>query len=85
MRDLFNRSARVFGERTAVVDGSGCWSYHEVDQRANRLANALLSSGFSPGDRIAVLSEPRHEYVELYAAAAKCGVTVGGPEHTNAP
>lgn len=76
MRDLFNRSARVFGERTAVVDGSDCWSYHEVDQRANRLANALLSSGFSPGDRIAVLSEPRHEYVELYAAAAKCGVTV---------
>jgi len=43
---------------------------------SNRLANGLIDAGIAPGERIAVLANPCPEFVELYVAAAKLGVTV---------
>jgi acyl-CoA synthetase (AMP-forming)/AMP-acid ligase II len=76
LADVFRRSARIFAGRTAVIGDGGELSYRELDDRANRLANALTGWQVAPGDRIAVLSEPHGGYVETYIAAAKLGVTV---------
>jgi acyl-CoA synthetase (AMP-forming)/AMP-acid ligase II len=73
------RSFRVFADRIAVTsaDADGPrWTYGELGARAERLAAGLHATGLRRGDRLAVLSETRPEYVEIYAAAARLGITV---------
>ena len=53
-----------------------CWSYFELNDRVDRLTHVMLSLKVARGDRIAVLSENRHEYVELYLTAAKLGAII---------
>jgi acyl-CoA synthetase (AMP-forming)/AMP-acid ligase II len=54
------------------------FTFRETDQRANRLAQALLSAGFRKGDVVAFLTSNRAEIVEIYFALARTGV-VGVP------
>ncbi len=76
VRDLFQRAFRIFGPRIAVTAEAGQWTYAELGEQARRLAAALHGLGLRQGDRVAVLSETRPEYVAAYAALAELGVTV---------
>ena len=73
---LLRRSFRIFADRVALVCDEQRITYGELHERSERLAAALLAAGIEPGGRIAVLSPPRREFVECYAAAARLGVTV---------
>ena len=75
VRDLFQRAFRVHADRVAVTDENGSRTYRELGERAGRLASALHEAGLRRGDRVAVLSETRPEYVETYAALASLGIT----------
>lgn len=54
------------------------FSFRQVHQRTNRLANGLLAMGMQKGDTAAFLCTNRMEIVEVYLALAKIGV-VGIP------
>ncbi|MGD0563249.1 MAG: AMP-binding protein [Roseiarcus sp.] len=54
------------------------FTFRETDQRANRLAHALLNVGFKKGDVVAFLTSNRAEIVEIYFALARTGV-IGVP------
>ena len=56
LADIPQAQARRRGDETAVKFGERETSLAELDRQSNRIANALLSSGVRPGDRIAVLS-----------------------------
>jgi fatty-acyl-CoA synthase len=76
---LFRRAFRVFADRVAVTSDQPdepSWTYRELGERTDRLAAGLHASGLRRGDRLAVLSETRPEYVELYTAAARLGVAL---------
>ncbi|MCQ4323025.1 class I adenylate-forming enzyme family protein [Stutzerimonas stutzeri] len=73
---LFRFQAQYYGDRIALQDTERAYTYREVNERVNRLANLLSSLGVKHGDRVAVLSENRVEYIELQLAAAKIGVIV---------
>jgi long-subunit acyl-CoA synthetase (AMP-forming) len=63
---LFRRAFRVFADRVAVTSdqpGEAPWTYRELGERTDRLAAGLHASGLRRGDRLAVLSETRPEYV----------------------
>ena len=75
VRDLFRRAFRVYPGRVAVTSETGSWTYRELGERSGRLAGALRRLGIGRGDRVAVLSETRPEYVETYAALAELGAT----------
>jgi acyl-CoA synthetase (AMP-forming)/AMP-acid ligase II len=60
----------------AVVDGDRHRTYAELDQRANRLANALRDAGLQVGDRVAVLLGNRLEYPEVAAGIARGGLVM---------
>jgi len=60
--------------KEAVVDGDRRLSYRELNRRVNRLANALLELGLRNGDRMAILSYNRVEFIEVIMAAAKLGL-----------
>lgn len=72
--DQLRKSARMFPDRTAVDDGTRQLTYAELDERSDRLANALRDQGYVPGEStVAVLSENRGETVTLAYACAKLG------------
>jgi len=62
--------------RIALQQGEQTWTYANLNDRVNRLAHVLVARGIGRGDRVALLSENRKEYVELELAAAKLGVIV---------
>ncbi|WP_424138798.1 class I adenylate-forming enzyme family protein [Roseomonas chloroacetimidivorans] len=70
---LFHQQAGRAGSRIAIEDGSGVLSYEDLAARVHRLTHALHARGVRRGDRIALLSENRREYIELQLAAAQSG------------
>jgi fatty-acyl-CoA synthase len=73
---LFAGRARVHPGRPAVDDGQRVVTYGRLEERAARLAGVLRARGVARGDRVAILSENRVEYLELYLAAARIGAAV---------
>jgi len=53
---FLRRSAFVYPDKIAVVNGRQRFSYAEFNARVNRLATALQGAGIEPGDRVALLS-----------------------------
>lgn len=73
---LFLMRARLHPERWALVEGDRRLSYGDVARRAVALAGWLRGHGVGQGDRVAILSENRLEYLELFLAAAWIGAIV---------
>ncbi|MCI0438196.1 MAG: AMP-binding protein, partial [Chloroflexi bacterium] len=64
-------TSAIVPDRLAMVFEDRRITFEQMQQRANRLANALESLGVGSGDRIAILQVNCAEYVEAYFAAAK--------------
>lgn len=75
LNGILQRSFAVFADRVAVTSEGSSMTYRELDARSRRLAAALHARGIRRGCRVAVLSETRPEYVEVYAALALMGAT----------
>ncbi|TFZ05447.1 ATP-dependent acyl-CoA ligase [Ramlibacter henchirensis] len=50
------------------------YSFGEIDAQVNRLANALLSEGLRPGDRVALMLPSHPEHIVAILALAKVGL-----------
>jgi acyl-CoA synthetase (AMP-forming)/AMP-acid ligase II len=65
------------GDRPAIVDEHGTWSYRALHARITRFGNALRALGLSQGDRVALLVPDIREYLEAdYAIMASGFVRV---------
>src|SRR5271165_3861532 len=73
--DLTEKRARLSGDREALVFEDVRLTYAQFHQRTGRLARALLARGLRPGDRLAVLAENSHRFMELMFASAHAGLT----------
>jgi acyl-CoA synthetase (AMP-forming)/AMP-acid ligase II len=83
---LFLSQVRQHPERIALEDWGSSkagppvplrrFSYRQLEQRMLRLAGALAARGVSRGDRVALLSENRAEYLEVFLAAGCLGASV---------
>ncbi len=74
--DLFRSQASRAPHAVAVAEGERSIAYGALDARVRRLASALHARGIRRGDRIAVLSQNRTEYIEIELAAALIGAIV---------
>lgn len=70
---LFRQQVAFSRDRCAVQDNRRRLTFAQLDERTDRLANALTARGIVAGDRIAILSENSIPYVELEMAVAKLG------------
>lgn len=66
-------AASVVPDRVAMVCREEQRTYMEMQERVNRLANALQGMGVGKGDRVAVMALNSIPYVEIYYACAKLG------------
>ncbi len=71
---MVRRGAERYAARTAVVFGAERLSFREVDDAANRFANALLARGLKKGDLVALLTGNGLWSVSLDFACLKAGL-----------
>jgi fatty-acyl-CoA synthase len=79
--------ARTQPHKIGVRDSKRALTYAQWDERASRLANALLGLGLVKGDRVALLAHNTLEWLEIYVALARAGLVavplnfrLAGPE-----
>jgi fatty-acyl-CoA synthase len=65
-----------FGDRAAIVDERGEFSYKQLDERSNALANAWRERGLKPEEGVAILVRNHRGFLEAVFAGAKCGARV---------
>ena len=71
--DMITMGASKFPEKIAVVSKGISITYKALNERVNRLANALVKKGLKKGDRIGVLVHNCSQFIEIYFTAAKTG------------
>ena len=71
---VLHEAAAAFGEDEAVVQAGRRVSFRELDQMAQRVARALVASGVTPGERVAVWAANSVDWIAasfgVYAAGA---------------
>ncbi len=72
--DHLHAAARLHGHRPLAICGDEIRTYAEIEERTNRLANALLATGLAPGDRVGTWLENSVRCIELDFALAKAGL-----------
>jgi benzoate-CoA ligase len=70
------------GDRPAVIDEAGRYSYRDVQVMANRVAHALTARGVGPEDRVLIALTDRVEFAAAFFGVLKAGavVTMVNPE-----
>lgn len=69
-------SAQRFGKKTALVFGDRKFTYRELDQLSNRMANGLASLGVTQGDRVSIYGPNCWEWLVAYHGVAKLGAVL---------
>jgi len=74
VRALLERQAARLGSRPFVTMDGETWTYAEVDEAANRVANLLLARGHRPGDVVAALAGNGFALLATWWGCAKAGL-----------
>lgn len=71
--EYFEKTVRKFPDNKALLHKDRSWTYKELDNWINRLANQFISMGLQKGDVVAILLENRPEIIAVSMALAKIG------------
>ena len=71
--DFLNIANAICPGRDSIVFEGKRWTYAQINERVNRLANAMTELGAGKGDRVGMLQVNCNQYVEAYYASAKLG------------
>ncbi|CAD5113864.1 DgyrCDS3028 [Dimorphilus gyrociliatus] len=73
--DIFRENVRKHPNKVAYIEVDGKeWTYQEVEDYSNQVANYLYKEGYRQGDTIALFMLNRPEYVCIWLGMAKIGV-----------
>jgi long-chain acyl-CoA synthetase len=76
MPEALARTAREFPDKTALIFIDSKVSYRQLDDMANRFANALIDMGVKPGDKVAMLMPNMPQLVAATYGAWRAGAVV---------
>ena len=71
--ELLAEGVALNPDKTAIIAGSQSMSFRELDEAANRVANALIAAGYSKGRNAAILSPNEFDYGAVFFGAARSG------------
>ncbi|WP_051486072.1 AMP-binding protein [Nocardioides sp. J54] len=71
LADVLEAMADALPDRAAIVTMERTWTFAEVDDRATRLANHLVSLGVQPGEHVAVHATNRIEWIDALYGCLK--------------
>lgn len=74
---FLENSAKNFPDKIALVIGERRYSYLELDEKANNLANALIVNGLGKGDRVIIYIDNSYEAViAIFGVLKAAGIFV---------
>ncbi len=76
LRNMLQRNLEFNPEKVALIEGSRSYTFAEMVERCNRMANALLSFGLKKGERVAILSKNSIENAESYFSIPGAGLVL---------
>ncbi|HZT47292.1 MAG TPA: AMP-binding protein [Hyphomicrobiaceae bacterium] len=76
MGETLALNAHLHPDKTAARGSTRAMTFRQWNERACRLANALLGLGLRRGDAVAILAFNSVEWLEIYAATAKAGLVM---------
>ncbi len=71
--DFLSISSSICPDRLAIIFEGNRYTFGQLNERVNRLANALKRLGVEKGDRVAFFQVNCNQCVETYFAVAKLG------------
>ena len=71
---VFKQTVARHGSRRCLVHLDKSWTFRDLEEYSNRVANFFLREGYRPGDCVALQMHNRPEYVGLWLGCAKIGV-----------
>lgn len=74
--DIPRIGALQYSDKEAVVFGDVRLTYRQLNNRINRLSQAINALGYHKSDRVAILSDNSHKYLEVYFAVSKLGMNL---------
>ena len=74
--DFLTRRSRITPDREGLVCEGVRRTYQDLNDRANRLGNAMTALGIGHGDRIGILAFNEPEYYDMYFGLGKIGATL---------
>ena len=69
--EIVRRHGAARGDQPMITFGDRVITWSEMDERSNRVAQALLDEGVGPGDRVAFVDKNGPEYFEVLFGGAK--------------
>jgi long-chain acyl-CoA synthetase len=73
---LLPRLRARHGDKIALITDERAMTFVELDRESDRVARSLAARGIAPGDRVAILSQNRWEWIVAYHGALKLGAVV---------
>jgi acyl-CoA synthetase (AMP-forming)/AMP-acid ligase II len=73
LKEMLEISARELPRKAAIIDNSRRVTYEELDQTANRVANALIGLGLTKDDHVAILMSHSPDWAISYFGVIKAG------------
>jgi acyl-CoA synthetase (AMP-forming)/AMP-acid ligase II len=74
LHELLPKAVKLYPHQEAVVCGEVRFTYSELGKRVWRFCHGLKTLGLNRGDRLAILHENCHVFLEAYLAAAHMGM-----------
>ena len=72
--DVFQETVARNPNKTAFIFEGKTWTFQEVEEYSNKIANYFYSRGYEKGDVVALFMESSPEYVCLWLGLSKIGV-----------
>jgi long-chain acyl-CoA synthetase len=74
--DPLRRAQQLAADKVGVIDGDRRFTFGELAQRCAKLAGGLRALGLESGDRVAILANNSHQYIETYVGVPAGGLVV---------
>jgi len=71
--EILRYAATEFSDKVGLVDGERTWTFAEIDDLANRFANAVHAELASRDDRVGIMARNSAEYVFAHFGIARAG------------
>ncbi|XP_030375176.1 long-chain fatty acid transport protein 4 isoform X1 [Scaptodrosophila lebanonensis] len=72
--DIFEANVARHADKLAIVSETQQWTFRQLNEHANRVANVFHNHGYKKGDVVGLLLENRTEFVATWLGLAKIGV-----------
>lgn len=74
--DVFNQYVAKHPQKPCFIFEGDEWTFREVNEYSNRIANLFQQNGFKKNDVVALFMENRPEFVCIWLGLSKLGVIV---------